>query len=426
MLGNSYESCPDKSKRKHRKSHGKVGFADMARIISQKWKTLDPALKKQLQDQAAKNKAEYLAAVKEFRSKKNKHTSLLDQKRPMSPRTHESAAVLASLGVGGAPPPASAVAPVARSPLRGPAMVQPPTMVQPPQPAPPMQPMQPPQAQYVVVMQQPHMQHPYAAPAPGGMPVFYQSGPPAHPMAMPPHHVAPNQHVVHQQFHAAQQQKQMFAARQAAAAQQHALAMQQAAFQQQPTASVGPAVPISPTATPQKPEQSPSPVNPSKQPATEAQSPAEPAAEKQPEKHSEGRDQATETPAKAPATAAVETPQPRHPQAVSPVPPPQKNMSAPQRPPTHPAVPGSPVGPQYQQYPMQYHPAQQPAFVAGAPFMMPQQYTPMRPGFASPQVVVVTPDGRPLPQHPSQQPLVLVQHPSGQLTYAGAAPPRYM
>lgn len=49
-----------KPKRKHRKSHGKISFAELARKIANKWKTLNPDLKDLLRERAAIEKARYL------------------------------------------------------------------------------------------------------------------------------------------------------------------------------------------------------------------------------------------------------------------------------------------------------------------------------------------------------------------------------
>jgi hypothetical protein len=50
-------------KRIHRKTHGKIGFADMARNIGQKWKDLPEDEKKPFVEQAAKEKDRYVAEL---------------------------------------------------------------------------------------------------------------------------------------------------------------------------------------------------------------------------------------------------------------------------------------------------------------------------------------------------------------------------
>jgi hypothetical protein len=60
MLGDETPSADsDKKKRIHRKTHGKVGFADMARLIGSKWKSLPDEQRKGFMDEAAKEKKRY-------------------------------------------------------------------------------------------------------------------------------------------------------------------------------------------------------------------------------------------------------------------------------------------------------------------------------------------------------------------------------
>jgi hypothetical protein len=49
----------DQSRRKHRKTHGKVGFAEMAKIVGNKWKSLDTTTKQAFEQQAELEKARY-------------------------------------------------------------------------------------------------------------------------------------------------------------------------------------------------------------------------------------------------------------------------------------------------------------------------------------------------------------------------------
>ena len=70
MLGKDAPTDADEQlkKRVHCKTHGKIGFAEMARSIASKWKNLDPAEKKDYETQASKEKERYaseLAAWKE-------------------------------------------------------------------------------------------------------------------------------------------------------------------------------------------------------------------------------------------------------------------------------------------------------------------------------------------------------------------------
>lgn len=57
-------STLDKPKRQHRKSHGKIGFRDLARTIAQRWKTIDAANRQVLEDQARVEKLQYANALR--------------------------------------------------------------------------------------------------------------------------------------------------------------------------------------------------------------------------------------------------------------------------------------------------------------------------------------------------------------------------
>jgi HMG (high mobility group) box len=59
--------CTDKPvKRRHRKSHGMIGFAELARTIAEKWKALDNSQKMIYEDKAAIEKSIYRAKVSEW------------------------------------------------------------------------------------------------------------------------------------------------------------------------------------------------------------------------------------------------------------------------------------------------------------------------------------------------------------------------
>ena len=57
-------------KRRHRKSHGKIGFADLARTIAEKWKTLDSESRKVFDECAAKEKERYQKEIAEWKARK--------------------------------------------------------------------------------------------------------------------------------------------------------------------------------------------------------------------------------------------------------------------------------------------------------------------------------------------------------------------
>ena len=76
MLGKDAPTDEDErlKKRVHCKTHGKIGFAEMARSIASKWKNLDPTEKKEYEEIASKEKARYateLATWKEEQKAKS-------------------------------------------------------------------------------------------------------------------------------------------------------------------------------------------------------------------------------------------------------------------------------------------------------------------------------------------------------------------
>ena len=70
LLGEEVTKAHDlkrQAKRKHRKTHGKIGFAEMARRISSKWKSMDSEQKETFERQAANEKKKYLKALEEWK-----------------------------------------------------------------------------------------------------------------------------------------------------------------------------------------------------------------------------------------------------------------------------------------------------------------------------------------------------------------------
>jgi hypothetical protein len=51
----------DQTRRKHRKTHGKIGFAEMAKLVGQRWKKLDTTTKQGFEEQANGEKERYVA-----------------------------------------------------------------------------------------------------------------------------------------------------------------------------------------------------------------------------------------------------------------------------------------------------------------------------------------------------------------------------
>jgi hypothetical protein len=71
LLGDEVSSAypvTDQTKRKHRRSHGKIGFQQMANIIGKKWKSLAPDERKKYEDIAAVEKAKYQEQVEQWKN----------------------------------------------------------------------------------------------------------------------------------------------------------------------------------------------------------------------------------------------------------------------------------------------------------------------------------------------------------------------
>jgi hypothetical protein len=71
-------------KRKHRKSHGKISFAKLARVIADKWKALDTASKAAFYERAALEKDKYKAAVDEWARTNKDSRSITSSPRPIN------------------------------------------------------------------------------------------------------------------------------------------------------------------------------------------------------------------------------------------------------------------------------------------------------------------------------------------------------
>ena len=57
-------------KRAHRKSHGKIGFRDLAREIGKDWKKAHPTTLKLVKEYAQKERQEYLKRVEEWKEQR--------------------------------------------------------------------------------------------------------------------------------------------------------------------------------------------------------------------------------------------------------------------------------------------------------------------------------------------------------------------
>ena len=70
LLSDWYAGPGKRQKRKHRKSHGKIGFLELSRVISKRWATLDstdPETKQYVTKIAARELDEYKVEMQEFR-----------------------------------------------------------------------------------------------------------------------------------------------------------------------------------------------------------------------------------------------------------------------------------------------------------------------------------------------------------------------
>mmetsp|Transcript_34250 Transcript_34250/g.80700 ORF Transcript_34250/g.80700 Transcript_34250/m.80700 type:complete len:591 (+) Transcript_34250:215-1987(+) len=76
MLGDAAEKIDQEhgKKRVHRKTHGKIGFAEMARIIGAKWKKLAEEEKKEFMVVAKQEKEKYAELLAEWREEKKKQS----------------------------------------------------------------------------------------------------------------------------------------------------------------------------------------------------------------------------------------------------------------------------------------------------------------------------------------------------------------
>ena len=68
---------PTRAEGKPRRSHGKIGFADMAKRIGAGWKSLDPEKKKYYETQAAADKERYMREMKVYRVQQNEEARRL-------------------------------------------------------------------------------------------------------------------------------------------------------------------------------------------------------------------------------------------------------------------------------------------------------------------------------------------------------------
>mmetsp|Transcript_2754 Transcript_2754/g.5240 ORF Transcript_2754/g.5240 Transcript_2754/m.5240 type:complete len:444 (+) Transcript_2754:188-1519(+) len=88
MLGEDADKHVDKTKKRvHRKTHGKISFAELARVIGAKWKSLPAEEKSEFEEVAAEEKKRYakeLAAWKEEQKKKEEEARKAARNSKMS------------------------------------------------------------------------------------------------------------------------------------------------------------------------------------------------------------------------------------------------------------------------------------------------------------------------------------------------------
>lgn len=118
----------DGTKRKHRKSHGKIGFESLAKTIANKWKTLDKASKRPFEQQAKREKAIYakkLQAWHELRLARPSLEQILEQAYIVRPSPPANAKQQEQANM--APSPVTSTAQVVPTPVTPPAQPQPAT-----------------------------------------------------------------------------------------------------------------------------------------------------------------------------------------------------------------------------------------------------------------------------------------------------------
>mmetsp|Transcript_7491 Transcript_7491/g.17153 ORF Transcript_7491/g.17153 Transcript_7491/m.17153 type:complete len:386 (-) Transcript_7491:261-1418(-) len=76
-------STPKPKKRRHRKSHGKIGFADLARTIAEKWKTLAPEGRSIYETKAAQEKQRYKKELEEWSKAREQKAKEDEKKSPL-------------------------------------------------------------------------------------------------------------------------------------------------------------------------------------------------------------------------------------------------------------------------------------------------------------------------------------------------------
>ena len=98
------------AKRRHRKSHGKIGFAQLAQHIAAKWKALDADARKPYEKEAEGEKARYRVELEKWRvAQKAKQEQLLQTPEQAQMDAQEEAALTLQALRANTPPPAGAL-----------------------------------------------------------------------------------------------------------------------------------------------------------------------------------------------------------------------------------------------------------------------------------------------------------------------------
>lgn len=107
--GTADPSSGQPAKRRHRKSHGKIGFAQLAQHIAAKWKALDADARKPYEKEAEGEKARYRVELEKWRAtQKAKQEQLLQNPEQAQMDAQEEAALTLQALRANTPPPAGA------------------------------------------------------------------------------------------------------------------------------------------------------------------------------------------------------------------------------------------------------------------------------------------------------------------------------
>ena len=107
--GTADSSSGQPAKRRHRKSHGKIGFAQLAQHIAAKWKALDADARKPYEKEAEGEKARYRVELEKWRvTQKAKQEQLLQNPEQAQMDAQEEAALTLQALRANTPPPVGA------------------------------------------------------------------------------------------------------------------------------------------------------------------------------------------------------------------------------------------------------------------------------------------------------------------------------